>query len=187
MRGVIPLVQRPIVPDLSFRELLSGGDRRSLGRARTVLALVSQSPQQVAELVPLLADPDGVVAMRAADVLEKFSRDYPASLQPYRRSLLRLLPLTRQQEVQWHLALLVPRLTLTSPQRTAVLLALEGYLRSESSLVRTLALQGMADLVSQAPRLWPRVERHLRRATTQGTPAMKARAKRLLTDAARRH
>jgi hypothetical protein len=186
MRGVIPLVQGPSVPDLSFGVLLSGGDRRSLGRAATVLALVSQTPQRIGELVPLLTHPDGVVAMRAADVLEKVSRDYPASLQPYRRPLLRLLPLARQQEVQWHLALLVPRLTLTPAQRTAVFRVLEGYLRSESSIVRALALQGMADLVRQAPQLWPRVGRHLRRARSHGTPAMKARAKRLLTAAARR-
>jgi hypothetical protein len=45
----------------------------------------------------------------------------------------------------------------------------------------------MADLAQRAPRLWPRVERHLRHATTHGTPAMKARAKLLLKDASRRH
>lgn len=173
------------MPALTFRELLGGGDRRSLGRAATVLALLRQAPARTSDLVALLAYDDPVVAMRAADVLEKFSRTFPAALQPYRRQLLTCSTRVKQQEVQWHLALLLPRLVLTPAQRGRVFQVLEEYLEAESSIVRALALQGMFDLTRRAPRLWPRAERHLRHATIHGTPAMKARARLLLKAAAR--
>jgi hypothetical protein len=50
--------------------------------------------------------------MRAADAAEKISRDRVILLQPDKRLLLGLLAETTQQEMRWHLAVMVPRLKL---------------------------------------------------------------------------
>lgn len=160
--------------------MLRGGDRRSLGRAATVVALLRQEPRRIVAIVPLLRDPDPVVAMRAADVLEKFSRGYPASLQPHKRSLLSMLSDATQQEVQWHMAQLVPRLTLTAAERARAFRTLGAYLAGKSSIVRTLALQGMVDLAGTRSRMRNEARQHLLEAVRNGTPAMKARARQLL-------
>lgn len=169
-----------MVAELEFRTILRGGDRRSLGRAAAALALLRQDPRRTMLVIPLLRDPDPVVAMRAADILEKLSRSHPASLQPFKRGLLSQLQQATQQEVQWHLAQLVPRLVLSPPERVHAFQALERYLSAASSIVRTSALQGLAELARGNARLRARARRQLLTARENGTPAMKARARHLL-------
>jgi hypothetical protein len=45
--------------------------------------------------------------------------------------------------------------------------------------VRTFAMQALAEFARKAPRLRPIVLQHLRRLTGRGTPAMKARGRKL--------
>ena len=51
-----------------------------------------------------------------------------------------------QREVRWHPALLIPRLTLSDKERKIAIAALSAYLEDRSSIVKTFALQGLADL-----------------------------------------
>jgi hypothetical protein len=57
---------------------------------------------------------------------------------------------------------------------------LNSYLEDASSIVKTFALQGLADLAQDDPSIRPRVMEILRQATRSGTPAMKARSRELL-------
>ena len=50
-----------------------------------------------------------------------------------------------QQEVRWHFPLL-PRLALTPPQRAQAITILRGFLDDDSRIVRTFAMQAVADL-----------------------------------------
>jgi hypothetical protein len=86
-----------------------------------------------------------------------------------------------EQELRWHLAAMIPRLSLTTNERQLVASTLNSYLEDQSSIVKTLALQGLADLAQGDPELLPRVVKVLREATRTGTPAMKARSRRLLS------
>jgi HEAT repeat protein len=165
-----------------LRELLSGGDRRSIGRVPHVLRLLAADPQVFGPLVAALSDSDPLVRMRAADALEKATVREAAPLQPYKRILLRLAASSQQQEVRWHLAQLLPRLGLRAAQRRSAAHALRGYLDDRSAIVRTFALQGLADLASQDASLKPLARRSLRWAAQEGTPAMRARAKRLMRE-----
>jgi hypothetical protein len=61
-------------------ELLSGGDRRSLGSSGGLVSRVVQNPAVITELVELLSAGDPIVTMRAADVLEKAQRKLPPSV-----------------------------------------------------------------------------------------------------------
>jgi HEAT repeat protein len=51
-----------------------------------------------------------------------------------------------QKEVRWHVAQLLPRLALTPRQQTQAVALLRGLLDDGSRIVRTFAMQALADL-----------------------------------------
>jgi hypothetical protein len=57
---------------------------------------------------------------------------------------------------------------------------LESYLEDSSSIVKTFALQGMADLAHSDQGIRQQAIQLLRQAARSGTPAMKARSRKLL-------
>jgi hypothetical protein len=160
--------------------LLEGGDRRSIGHADEVVAAVWRRPELFAELIAGMWSDDPVVRMRAVDAVEKTTRNSHEMLQPYKKELLGLLAETKQQELCWHLAAMVPRLSLNSKERQRAAGCLMGYLEHRSSIVKTFALQGLAELAQQEPSLRVPVIETLRLAVRNGTPAMKARSRKLL-------
>ena len=85
-----------------------------------------------------------------------------------------------EQELRWHLAVMVPRLPLNPGERQLAASWLSRYLEDRSSIVKTFALQGLADLAQDDPRIRPKVIGILQQATRNGTPAMKARSRKLL-------
>src|SRR5271157_2005691 len=160
--------------------LLKGGDRRTIGRSDEVAAIVSRNTVLFPKLIAGLWSSDPLVRMRAADATEKVTRQHPEFLLPYKRELLGLMAEAEEQELRWHLAAMVPRLLLNTKQRNLVTSLLVGYLEDRSSIVRAFALQGLADLAQDDPSIRPGVIEILRRATRTGTPAMKARGRKLL-------
>lgn len=160
--------------------LLTGGDRRSIGRADEVTASVLQSPKLFPQLMTGLWSTDSLMRMRAADAVEKISREKPELLRPYKKELLGLLQEAEEKEVRWHLALMAPRLALNIRERASAVAALRNYLEDRSSIVRTCALQALSDLAEQAPELLPDVIDLLHQAARAGTAAMKARGRKLL-------
>lgn len=119
--------------------------------------------------------------MRAADAAEKVTRKHRELLQAYKDGLLGLMAETPEQELCWHLAVLVPRLELNARERQVAISSLHRYLEDRSSIVKTFALQGLVDLVKDEPGIRSRVIDILRQATRHGAPAMKARSRKLLT------
>ncbi len=160
--------------------MLTGGDRRSIGRSNDIVELVRLYPKKAPQLISHLWDSDPRVRMRAADALEKISREQPARLQAYKAELLGLLAETTQQEMRWHLAVVVPRLRLTAAECARVAGLLQGYLDDRSSIVKTLAMQGLSDLTRQNAALRPMVLELVRSRARTGTPAMRARGRILL-------
>ncbi len=118
--------------------------------------------------------------MRTADATEKVTRKNRELLLPYKKELLGLMAGTTEQELRWHLAVMVPRLLLNTKERYLATSLLTSYLEDRSSIVKTFALQGLADLAQDDPSIRPRVTEILREATRNGTPAMKARSRKLL-------
>jgi hypothetical protein len=166
----------------SIAAMLKGGDRRSIGKASQTAKLVSSDPQRFAELLECLWNENPIVRMRAADAAEKVTVTRPELLNPHKQELLGLLAEAEQIELRWHLALMVPRLALTGPERERAAAALQHYLQDRSSIVKTFALQGLADLAKQDASLREPVRRTLEESLRTGTPAMKARARKLLKE-----
>lgn len=160
--------------------LLAGGDRRSIGRANQVAAAVLQSPGTFPQLIKGLWSEDSLVRMRAADAIEKISREQPELLRPYKKELLGLMHEAEQKEMRWHLAVLMPRLPLNVAERALAVAVLKEYLEDRSSIVRTCALQALADFAVESSDLRSEVIDLLRQALRAGSAAMKARSRKLL-------
>jgi len=112
--------------------------------------------------------------------LRRLQRKIPDLLRPYKKELLGLMAEAKEAELRWHLAVIVPRLPLNSKERQLATSLLSSYLEDRSSIVKTFALQGLADLTVDDPSIRPGVIEILRQATRSGTPAMKARSRKLL-------
>lgn len=165
---------------VKIASILAGGDRRSIGRANAVCRLVLKEPRRFRELIKCLWHENPVVRMRAADVAEKVSARKPRLLDRHKPELLGLLAETEQIELRWHLTAMVPRLRLTPPERQRAVAALHCYLNDRSSIVKTFALQGLADLSQNDSALRSKVKQLLEGVVQSGTPAMRARARKLL-------
>jgi hypothetical protein len=168
------------MPRKNILLLLKDGDRRTIGRSDRVAAIVTKDPSLFPTLIAGLWSENLVVRMRAADASEKVTRENPSLLQPFKTELLGLMAETSQQELRWHLAAMVSRLSLNAQERQVATSLLNGYLQDRSSIVKTFALQGLADLARDDPSMRPTVAEMLREAARNGTPTMKARSRKLL-------
>lgn len=166
---------------------LAGGDRRSIGRANEVAAEVLARPALFGQLFEGLNCTDYLIQMRAADAMEKVTLERPELLIPYKTRLLEIAAATEEKEFRWHVALMLPRLRLSARERAAAVDILHDYLRdARSSIVRTCAMQGLADLAHRDSALSKRVLPVIERLTETGTPAMRARGRKLLKQLAHR-
>ena len=164
----------------SLLELLKGRDRRSIGRANDVVERVLAEPQRFKEVFEGMLDDDPIVRMRAADAVEKITAQRPEYLIPYKEALIGQVAHSRQQEVRWHAAAMFSRLPLTPQERRQVLAILENYLDDKSKIVKTFAMQALADLALQDSRLKPSIIERLKQLTRDGSPAMQSRGRKLL-------
>ena len=179
-RSEVYLLLTPFMQCKNILRSLEAGDRRTVGRSDQVAALVSKNPECFPDLIAGLWSENGAVRMRAADATEKATRKNHDLLQPHKRELLGLMTEATQQELRWHLAVMIPRLQLNDHEREVALANLNRYLKDRSSIVRTYALQGLADLARDDSRLRGQVIELLKEATRNGTPAMKARGRKIL-------
>jgi hypothetical protein len=168
----------------SILKKLVGGTRRSLGHTNQIVTEVLSRPRLFSHLVAALTSDDEVLRMRAADAIEKISAQRPDFLGPFKKNLFALAAGSAapslQQEVRWHLALILPRLKLTSTERALTTDLLFEYLRDKSIIVKTHALQSLADLAASDPHLKLRVLPILHATAETGSAAQRARARKLL-------
>ncbi len=165
---------------------LTGDDRRSIGKSNEVVAEVLTRPALFRLVFEGLLDDDPIIRMRAADAVEKITAKRPEYLRPYKKKLLRDVAGINQPEVRWHVALMIPRLRLTRNERAEALNLLVGFLQDKGSIVRAFAMQALADLAAQDVSLESQVIPMLQALTETGTPAMRARGRKLLESLNRR-
>ena len=164
---------------------LSGGDRRSIGNSNRVASIVLDQPELMKVLIQGIESADPVLRMRCADAIEKATVDRPELLAPYKKTLLQKLAKIEQQEVRWHVAPMLARLSLSKREELAVMNILLSYTSDRSSIVSTMAMQALADIAFRTPRLLPAVKQHIEELALIGTPAIKARGRKLLAKLSR--
>lgn len=160
---------------------LAGGDRRSIGQSDRVVRDVLKQPLLFAIVVDGLRNSDPLVRMRCADVVEKATRLHPDWLVPHKVTLLTLAARTSEQELRWHLAQMLPRLPLTPAETRRVITRLLEYLADESRIVKAFSMQALADFALRDRSLKGRVLPLLETLARTGSPAMRARGRRLVT------
>jgi hypothetical protein len=165
-------------------QLAIGRSALDIGRVGEVSMWICDHPQRIPRLIELLWDDEPGVASRAADVLERIMRQPSGALSRavagHKDALIGLLSEAQPPKVRWNLALTIPRIELTVPECRRVASVLRTWLNDRSSIVKTAALHGMAELTRQDPPSLPAVVDLLRGAGRSGTPAMRARSRILL-------
>lgn len=161
-------------------EKLTGGDLRSTGRSDEVVAEVLRRPEWFGDLFDGIMEHDPVVRMRAADAVEKITAVKPDLLAPYCSAVLDQLTEIPQQEVRWHICQLIPRLQLDAAERRRAAEKLKSFLHDKSRIVRTFALQALADLALRDPGLRDEVFRLLEENADCGVPSVAGRSRKLL-------
>jgi hypothetical protein len=161
---------------------LRGGDRRSIGVSNEVVAAVLREPDRFDELFDCLRAQDEIVRMRAADAIEKITRDRPELLEPNKAVPLNETARLEQQEIRWHVAQLIPRLTLEPSERETAIEILTLYLHDKSRIVRAFALEALGRLSEGDDRLKAWLEPRLKEAIAAGPPSVRAKARRVLRE-----
>lgn len=163
-------------------EYLKGGDRRSIGQSNQAVKEVLRHPQKIKELMAAILINDPLIRMRAADALEKIAAIHPDWLNPYKRFLLGPLAEIEQHEVRWHTALLLSYANWSHIQSIKIFELLVKWFRSEtkSAIVRVNCLQAMSNLAHSHPKLIGLVHAVVESACRDGSPAVKARCKKII-------
>jgi hypothetical protein len=165
---------------------LRGTDRRSIGKSNEVAAEVEAQPDLFGLLLEGMLHHDPVIRMRAADAVEKITAQHHEYLRPFKRRLIHEVARIDQQEVRWHAAQMFSRLVLTPKERRAVFSVLLEYLNDRSKIVKTFSIQALADMAMHDSNLRPAVVRFLKPLARAGSPAMRARSRKLLGVLSRR-
>lgn len=167
-----------IMKDLLLQ--LRSGDRRSVRGVPEVVDQVMADRSLFRAVFNGMVDANPVVRMRCADAVEKITAARPEYLAPYKGRIIRLAATVTQQEVRWHLAQLFSRLQLSAAERRRVVKTLTEYLTDTSRIVKTFAMQALADIAAQDSQLRAPIAARLNQLTRTGSPAMKSRGRELL-------
>jgi HEAT repeat protein len=171
MSGTAALDARPL------RELLAGGDRRSIARSNEARALVERDPSRIRELAALTADDDWLVSQRALDLLEKFAHDHADWVAPYKKIFIGPLAESNKWEIRLQIVRALPLFEWTPAQWKRVEKILIENIEYPQTFVRAWALDSLATVSVRRPRLTPLVERSLREFERSGSKALAARAR----------
>ena len=166
---------------------LRGGDLRSIGHGIDVAAKV-RDQESFDRLFALMFHEERLVAMRAADAVEKITVGRPEYLGRHRTSVIRLLRTAREKELKWHAVSLVSRIGLTRAHLGTVWEVLRSYALDpkESRIVRVNSLQSMFDIALRMPDLGPDLESVMKDLEPEQIPSIAARLRILKKTQSRR-
>ena len=164
----------------NFAHLLLGKDRRSIGKADNVVNLVTNQ-SSFDELFGLLFHHERTLVMRAADAVEKVTRERKQFLFPHKNQILSLLRSTIHIELKWHIAQLAPRLPLDPQELHEVWSVLSYWAQNpnESKIVPVNSLQGLFDISSYNPAFETSFTNILDTVEHEPIPSLRARIKKL--------
>jgi hypothetical protein len=133
-----------------------------------------------AELVRALRDKDKAVVERTARTLKKISEADAAAFYAWRKALLAEALRAADVRVQWNLSIILGRLPLKGADKALAVELMFERLSDKSGLNRTMALQALMDLSVDDSALRARLSPVVTEFIEHGTPAMKARARKLM-------
>ena len=157
-----------------------GRGPEAASREMVEAAFGAEGAKVCGELVRGLWDGDKRVVERAARTLKKIAERDAGALYSWRKALLREAFGAVDVRVQWNLSIVLGRLPLRGSDKGLAVELMFERLRDGSGLNRTMAMQALMDLSEGDEGLRARVMPIVREALEGGTPAMRARARKLL-------
>lgn len=162
-----------------LRDLLVGGDRRSIARGSAALRAVLARPAAIAEIAALAKDEDWLVSLRALDLLDKVAHQHANWVQPYKHLFIGPLADSEQWERRLQVVRTLPQLRWTPRERLRAIAILRRDATHPQLFVRAWALDSLATFAQGDLSLEPTVERLLRAFEKSGRPALKTRARHI--------
>jgi len=164
----------------NLKNQLTGGNRTSIGEAQAVIQDVLMSPNQLKEIYSLFFDDDPVVVMRSSYVAMKVAEVNPATVKPFKKSLLADLEKFKQQELRWHIPQLLVHLPLVpTEKRKAYSIIMDWAETDKSKIVTYYALQTAADFAETDPNLLEDFIPRLRTLNESGAKSVSNRCKKI--------
>lgn len=164
----------------SLRDMLTGGDRRSLGRADQ-LVNENWTQQKFDELFSLLSDDDRVIAMRGADLIEKITVKNPVLLKKHKKEILLQVGMVKNIELKWHLPLLVSRISLTEREFANAWNIFTNWAidKKESRIVRVNSIQCLFEFLKKEPELLQDFLTTISEIRREEIPSLNARIRKI--------
>jgi hypothetical protein len=161
----------------TVRDLLAGGDRRSIAKSNRVRAMADRSPKLIRDLAALTRDTDWLVAQRALDLLEKLAHDHPKQVAPYKRIFLGPLGDSDKWEIRLQIVRALPLFRWSPTQLRRVEQILTASIQFPQTFVRAWALDSLSQLAEYQTALRPRVLHYLPAFERASSKALQARAR----------
>ncbi len=167
---------------MSLLNKLKGGDLRSIGNANEVAIRIGNNQKSFDEVFQGIFDTNPLIRMRSADAVEKVSKKYPVLLNKHKAKILKNLSNFEQQEVKWHIALMISYLKLTSIESDSVFSELSTWaMNDKSRIVRVNAMQALVDISMKNITLKPKTIILIKKQMETGIPSLISRGRKLLT------
>ena len=161
-------------------EKLGGGDLRSIGNADSIVSEI-QNQDDFDALFSCLYSDDRLVVMRAADAIEKITRERVDFLCGHDDAIIAFCERAGDIEFKWHLALLLPRLPFAESEYDKVREILSAWAldANESKIVRANSLQALYELSKQDLTTKEKLESILSVVEKENIPSLLARIRKI--------
>jgi hypothetical protein len=167
---------------MNFYSYLSGKDLRSIGKSSELIKVVT-TQNDFDNLFSYLRSSERIIAMRAADVIEKITANKPEFLFPYSKEIIELAQLNCEKEFKWHIAQIISRLKLNSRQKTKVSNILFNWVENsnESKFVRVNSLQSLFEICKGDDKLIEKFSEVIEQLKKEKIPSLTARINKLMS------
>src|SRR5438132_3597603 len=166
-----------------IRELLTGGDRRSIADSNRVRALVEADHSLVTELAKLTTDENWLIVQRALDLLEKLAQQHPEWIERHKKIFIGPLATSDKWEIRLQIVRALPLFHWTPAQSKRVERILIENVSFPQAFVRAWALDSLSRFASReksrAAKLAPILKRGLREFESSSSKALQARARNI--------
>jgi len=154
---------------------------RSIGKANEIVELIGCDQNLFDEVFIGIFDKEPLIRMRSADIIEKVSKKFPKLLGKHKTQILENLNLFKQQEVRWHIALIISYLELNKFEAEKVFSVLSYWTNNdESKIVKVNSLQALTDISLQNSNIKSKTKNLIKDQMKTNTPSIIARSKKLL-------
>lgn len=163
-----------------FEKILSGGDLRSLGISNSVITKI-KNQNTFDDLFRYLFHEDRLVVMRAADTIEKIAKHNPQYLTKHKEEIIELCNVAKDNELKWHLALLIARLHLDNKEFGNAWNTLSNWAKdmTNSRIVRVNSIQSLFEMMKQKGELEKDFSLILSELEKENIPSVNARIRKL--------